>query len=85
VLNGIANQLPSLAMDDGGTHHTGMKELLVYGVSGIASLFIFGYCVHIFVGGMVSEQTELLLIIVVVVISAAVTGWLIWDALKRTR
>ncbi len=62
-----------------------MKELLVYGVSGVASLFIFGYCVHIFVGGMVSEQTELLLIIAVVLISAAAIGWFAWDTIKRTR
>jgi len=62
-----------------------MKELLVYGVSGIASLFIFGYCVHIFVGGMVSEQTELLLIVAVVSISAAAIGWFAWDTIRRTR
>jgi len=62
-----------------------MKELLVYGISGIASLFIFGYCVHIFVGGMVSEQTELLLIIAVVLISAAAIGWFAWDTIRRTR
>ncbi len=62
-----------------------MKELLVYGVSGIASLFIFGYCVHIFVGGMVSEQTELVLIVAVVLISAVTIGWFAWDTIKRTR
>jgi len=62
-----------------------MKELLVYGISGIASLFIFGYCVQIFVGGMVSEQTELLLIIAVVLISAAAIGWFAWDTIRRTR
>jgi len=62
-----------------------MKELLVYGISGVASLFIFGYCVHIFVGGMVSEQTELLLIIAVVLISAAAIGWFAWDTIRRTR
>jgi len=62
-----------------------MKELLVYGISGIASLFIFGYCVHIFVGGMVSEQTELLLIIAVVLISAAAIGWFAWDTIRRSR
>jgi len=66
-------------------HDADMKELLVYGVSGIASLFIFGYCVHIFVGGMVSEQTELLLIVAVVSISAAAIGWFAWDTIRRTR
>jgi len=62
-----------------------MKELLVYGISGIASLFIFGYCVHIFVGGMVSEQTELVLIVAVVLISAVTIGWFAWDTIKHTR
>jgi len=62
-----------------------MKELLDFGVSGIASLFIFGYCVHIFVGGMVSEQTELVLIVAVVLISAVTIGWFAWDTIKRTR
>jgi len=64
-------------------HDTAMKELLVYGISGIASLFIFGYCVHIFIGGMVSEQTELVSIIAVVLICAAGMGWLAWDTIKR--
>jgi len=67
------------------THDTGMIELLIYGVSGIASLFIFGYCVHIFVGGMVSEQTELFLIIAVVLTSAATMAWFAWDTIKRMR
>ncbi|MDQ6982425.1 MAG: hypothetical protein Q9M08_05395 [Mariprofundus sp.] len=62
-----------------------MKELLVYGVSGVASLFIFGYCVHIFVGGLVSEQTEKMLIIVVVLIGAAAIGYFVWDTIRRSR
>ncbi|EAU54315.1 hypothetical protein [Mariprofundus ferrooxydans] len=62
-----------------------MKELLVYGTSGIASLFIFGYCVHIFVGGLVSEQTEIILIGAVVTLGAAAIAWLAWDTLRRSR
>ncbi|MDX8405049.1 MAG: hypothetical protein R8K50_02750 [Mariprofundus sp.] len=62
-----------------------MKELLVYGISGIASLFIFGYCVHIFVGGMVSEQTEIILIAAVVLTGAATIAYLVWDTIRRTR
>jgi len=72
-------------MLDSGTHDTGMKELLVYGVSTIASLFIFGYCVHIFVGGLVSEQTEQILIAVVVLIGAATIGYFVWDTMRRSR
>jgi len=66
-------------------HDTLMKELFIYGVSFVASLFIFGYCVHIFVGGMVSEQTELILTAAVVLISAVVVGYFIWDTMRRTR
>ncbi|MDQ6993094.1 MAG: hypothetical protein Q9M31_06425 [Mariprofundus sp.] len=62
-----------------------MKELLVYGISGIASLFIFGYCVHIFVGGIVSERTEIILIIAVVFIGAATIAYLVWDTIRRNR
>jgi len=62
-----------------------MKELLVYGISGIASLFIFGYCVHIFVGGLVSEQTEIILIAVTVMTGAAAIAYLVWDTIRRTR
>lgn len=74
-----------LAMQSRRIQDTGMKELLVYGVSGVASLFIFGYCVHIFVGGMVSEQTELFLIIAVVLTGAATMAWFAWDTIKRMR
>ena len=62
-----------------------MKELFVFGVSGLAALFIFGYSVHMFVGGLVSENTELLLIIGVVTVSAGVIGYFIWDTLRHRR
>jgi len=62
-----------------------MKELLVYGISGAASLFIFGYCVHIFVGGLVNEQTEIMLIAAVVLVFATVIGYFVWDTVRRTR
>jgi len=62
-----------------------LKEFLVYGISGLASLFISGYCVHIFVGGMVSEQVEIALIAAVVLINAGVIAYLIWETLRRTR
>ncbi len=60
-----------------------MKELFIYGISGLASLFIFGYTVHMFVGGLVSEQTEILLIVAVVLISAAALGYIAWDTMRR--
>jgi len=77
--------MQQLAINPHGIHHTLMKELLVYGISGIASLFIFGYCVHIFVGGMISEQSEMIIIIAVVTVCAAAMLWRAWDTVKRRR
>ena len=62
-----------------------MKELLVFGISGAASLFIFGYTVHMFVGGLVSENVEIILIIAVVTISAGFIGYFIWESLRNRR
>ena len=62
-----------------------LKEILVYGISAVASLFIFGYCVHIFVGGLVSEQTEIILIIAVVLLCAAAMAYFVWDTMRRSR
>ncbi len=60
-----------------------MKEMLIYGTSGLASLFIFGYTVHMFVGGLVSEQVEIILIACVVLICAGVLGFIAWDTIRR--
>ncbi|MDX8408096.1 MAG: hypothetical protein R8L58_06915 [Mariprofundaceae bacterium] len=60
-----------------------MKEILIYGSSGLASLFIFGYTVHMFVGGLVSEQTEIVLIALVVLICAAALGFIVWDTMRK--
>ena len=68
-----------------GLHHSAMKELLVYGISGIASLFIFGYSVHMLVGGLVSEQLEIGLIALVVLVAAAAEIYFIRDALLNRR
>jgi len=62
-----------------------MRELLIYGISGCASLFILGYTVHIFIGGLVEERTELISIIVAVSIGAVVVSWMAWDILRARR
>jgi len=70
-------------MEQSPLHDAAMKEFLVYGISTLASLFIFGYCVHIFVGGLVSEKVEIGLIVAVVLISGAVIVWLLRDSLRH--
>ncbi len=62
-----------------------MKEAIVYIISACASLLILAYTVHMFIGGMVSEQTELLVTIVVVLIGAGAMAWMVMDVLRRRR
>jgi hypothetical protein len=76
---------PLLARCAEAIHYLAMKEILVYGISGIASLFIFGYSVHMFVGGLVSEQVEIGLIALVVIAAAAAEVYFIRDALLNRR
>jgi len=62
-----------------------MKELLIYSISACASLFILGYVVHIFIGGLVEPQTEALAIGAAVSISASIMAWMVRDVLKTRK
>ncbi len=62
-----------------------MKEVIFYLVVAIAALFVLGYSVHMFVGGLVSENTEWLLITIACLIGLAVMGFMTWDVLKRRK
>jgi len=59
-----------------------MKELLIYSISACASLFILGYVVHIFIGGLVEPLTEAIAIAAAVFTSMSVMAWMIRDVLK---
>ncbi len=63
----------------------GMREVVLYTISGIASLFILGYSIHIFIGGMVSSRTEYLAIAAAVVIGAIAMGFMAWDVMRHRR
>ncbi|RMH50716.1 MAG: hypothetical protein D6682_06360 [Zetaproteobacteria bacterium] len=60
-----------------------MREILVYAISGLGALFIFGYSVHIFIGGMVSEESEIAAIAVVELLALAAIGWMVRDVVRR--
>jgi len=62
-----------------------MKEAIIYSIIACTSLFLTGYVVHMFIGGLVSERTEKLAMIVVVSIAATVYAFLAWDVIKRRR
>ena len=62
-----------------------LKEIILYGIAGISSLIVLGYSVHMFVGGLVSKQTENLLIILATFIGTAVIAYMIYDVVKRRK
>ena len=61
-----------------------MKELIVYGISGLASLFILGYSIHIMVGGVIDGQTEVIAIIIGELVAIGAMGWMVRD-IRRQR
>jgi len=60
-----------------------MKELAIYSISGISSLFILGYSVHILLGGTVSKQTEMIAIGLVVLADMGAMGWMVRDVIRK--
>jgi len=62
-----------------------MREIIIYCISGCASLFILGYTVHIFIGGLVEEQTEIIAIVAAVCGGALIIAWMVRDILKSRR
>jgi hypothetical protein len=66
-------------------HDSVMREIIIYSISGCASLFILGYTVHIFIGGLVEPLTETISIIIAILLGASVMAWMVWDVLKNHR
>lgn len=60
-----------------------MKEIIIYGIAAIAAITVFGYTVHMFIGGLVSPKTEKLAIAAACTIAAVVIGLMAWDIKKR--
>jgi len=60
-----------------------MKELIIYSIAAVSSLFVLGYSVHMFVGGLVHEQTEKWLIVTTCIVGFAVISFMYWDVIKR--
>lgn len=60
-----------------------MGEILMYLIVAIAALFVTGYAVHMFIGGLVSPESEFQLIVLVCLIVAGVIGYMTWDVIQR--
>jgi len=62
-----------------------MKEIIIYLIAAIAGITVFGYSVHMFIGGLVEPQTETLFIAAACVLAAGVMAFLAWDVIKLRR
>jgi membrane protein YqaA with SNARE-associated domain len=62
-----------------------MKEIVLYGIAAVSSLVILGYSVHMFVGGLVSRETEILMVAAACTLGAVVIGVMAWDVVRRRR
>ena len=58
-------------------------EILIYLVAAISALFITGYAVHMFIGGLVGQEAENQFIIVACLIVAGVIAYMAWDVIQR--
>ncbi len=62
-----------------------MKETIIYGVIALSSLVTFAYTVHMFIGGLVSDQAERVIMVALTIIWAIVIGLMARDVVKRRR
>ena len=58
-------------------------EILIYVVVAISALFIAGYAVHMFIGGLVSPESEYQIIALACVVIVGVIGYMAWDVIQR--
>lgn len=62
-----------------------MKEVIILLFVAISSLFILGYSIHMFIGGLVSPETEKIAILTAVMIGAVVLVLLGLDIVRQRR
>lgn len=62
-----------------------MIEILIYLAVAIGSLIMMSYTVHMFVGGLVSQETEYFLIAATCVIVSCVIGFMAWDVIQKRK
>ena len=62
-----------------------MKELILYLIAAISSVFIIGYSIHMLVGGIVSTETEKLLIAIFCAVGVIVIVFMCRDVIRRRR
>jgi len=62
-----------------------MLEILIYIVVAIGSLLMMSFTMHMFVGGLVSAETEYFLIALTCLCVASVIGFMAWDVIQKRK
>lgn len=62
-----------------------MFEILIYLAVAIGSLIMMSYTMHMFVGGLVSQETEYFLIAVTCLVVVCVIAYMTWDVIQRRK
>ena len=62
-----------------------MAEILIYLAVAIGSLLMMSYTVHMFVGGLVSSETEYFLIALMCLSVAGIIGYMAWDVVQKRK
>ncbi len=60
-----------------------MMEISIFLLAAICGLFITGFAVHMFIGGLVSTETEYQIIGVVCLLVAGAIVYMAWDVIER--
>lgn len=60
-----------------------MKEIIIYSIAAIAGVTVFGYSIHMFIGGLVNPKTETTAIVIGCTIAAIVMALMAWDIIRR--
>lgn len=62
-----------------------VKEIVIYTIAACASITVFGFSVHMLIGGLVSPELETTLITIACLAAAGVIGYMVRDVLQRRR
>lgn len=62
-----------------------MKEIIIYSIAAIAGITVFGYSIHMLIGGLVKPQTETIIITIVCLLAAGAIAFMTWDVIKTRR
>lgn len=62
-----------------------MKEIIFYSILAVSAILVFGYSVHMMIGGLVSSDMEFLIITITCSVATMVILFLAWDVVRRRK